>query len=196
MNIKRRPGWVALSLLASSALVLSACGGDDDNDGGTDGGGDLSGDVVIDGSSTVEPLSSAAAELFMGEYNDVAVTVSFSGTGGGFKKFCAGETDISDASRPIKDEEIQLCEQNGIEYSELQIANDALTVVVNPDNDWADCLTVEQLNTIWAEDSTVDNWNQIDPSFPDEPLELHGPGPDSGTFDYFTGEVKIGRAHV
>ena len=113
------------------------------------GGQQLSGPVVIDGSSTVEPLSSAAAELFQGENPGVNVTVGTSGTGGGFEKFCAGETDISDASRPIKDEESAACEANGISYDELQVANDALTVVVNKENTWANCLTVDQLKTIW-----------------------------------------------
>jgi phosphate transport system substrate-binding protein len=104
--------------------------------------------------------------------------------------FCTGATDISDASRPIKDEEIALCESNGIAYEELTVANDGLAVVVNPSNDWADCLTVEQLNKIWAPGSEVDSWKDVDSSFPDEPLTLFGPGTDSGTFDYFTGEIN------
>ena len=136
--------------------------------------------MVIDGSSTVEPLSSAAAELFQGENPGVNVTVGTSGTGGGFQKFCAGETDISDASRPIKDSEKAKCEASGIAYEELQVANDALTVVVNKENTWATCLTVEQLKKIWEPASTVKNWNQVDPTFPNEPLTLYGAGPDSG----------------
>ena len=150
----------------------------------------MSGAVVIDGSSTVEPLSSAAAELFMEQNPDTNVTVGTSGTGGGFEKFCAGETDISDASRPIKESEIEKCKQNNIQYSELIVANDALSVVVNPQNNWATCLTVEQLNKMWAPDSTVNNWNQVDPAFPNEPLKLFGAGSDSGTFDYFTQAIN------
>ena len=136
------------------------------------------------------PLTEAAAELFQEEQPDVQVTVGTSGTGGGFEKFCNGETDISNASRPIKDEEKAACEANGITYQEFQVANDALTVVVNKENDWADCLTVDQLEAIWGPDSTVTNWNQVDPSFPDEALQLFGPGTDSGTFDYFTAEIN------
>jgi phosphate transport system substrate-binding protein len=173
-------------------LLLAACGGEDAGSGGSaeEGGSELSGTIQIDGSSTVAPLSEAAAELFQEENPGVRVVVGTSGTGGGFEKFCAGETDISDASRPIKDEEIAVCEQNGIKYEEITVANDGLAVVVNPENDWAECLTVEQLNTIWAPDSTVKSWKEVDPSFPDEPLNLFGPGTDSGTFDYFTGEIN------
>ena len=149
----------------------------------------MSGAVVVDGSSTVEPLSSAAAELFQGENPDVNVTVGTSGTGGGFQKFCAGETDISNASRAISDSEKELCKAAGISYEELQVANDALTVVMNKENTWATCLTVEQLKSIWEPASTVKNWNEVDPSFPDQALTLYGAGPDSGTFDYFTGAI-------
>ena len=145
--------------------------------------------MLIDGSSTVEPLSSAAAELYQGENPEVNVTVGTSGTGGGFQKFCNGETDISNASRPISDTERQQCEANGIAFQELQVANDALTVVVNPANTWANCLSVEQLRAMWAPDSQVTTWNQVDPSFPAEPLQLFGAGADSGTFDYFTDEI-------
>jgi phosphate transport system substrate-binding protein len=155
----------------------------------------LSGDIEIDGSSTVGPLVQAAAEEFQGTNPDVKVTVGISGTGGGFERFCAGETDISDASRPIKDDEPTegpACAENGVEYVELQVATDALTVVVNPENDWATCLTVDQLATMWGPDAegSVNNWNQVDPSFPDQELVLGGPGTDSGTFDYFTAEIN------
>ncbi len=179
--------------VVAAGLTLSACGGSDDGGSGGSGGGEgetVSGAVVIDGSSTVEPLSSAAAELFMEENPDANVTVGTSGTGGGFEKFCAGETDISDASRPIKDSEIAICKENNIAYTELLVGNDALSVVVNNENDWANCLTVEQLKKIWEPDSKVKNWNQVDPSFPNEPLELFGAGSDSGTFDYFTEKVN------
>ena len=183
-------------MLAVGALtVLSGCGGGGETGSETSaaGGGGaqaLSGSVIIDGSSTVEPLSSAAAELFQGANPDVSVTVGTSGTGGGFQKFCAGETDISDASRAISDSEKEKCDAAGIAYEELQVANDALTVVVSKENTWATCLTVEQLKTIWEPASTVKNWNEVDPSFPNEPLTLYGAGPDSGTFDYFTGAIN------
>ncbi len=171
------------------ALGLAACGGSSAGSSGDDGSG-LSGAVRVDGSSTVAPMSTVAAELFQEANPDVQVTVGTSGTGGGFEKFCNGETDINDASREIKDEEGAACEAKGITYTALEIALDALTVVVNKENTWATCLTTEQLGKIWAPDSTVDNWNQVDPSFPDEKLTLFGPGTDSGTFDYFTDAIN------
>ncbi len=178
----------SLAVMTVGAVMLAACGG---NQNTATGGGDaLEGAVQVDGSSTVAPLSQAAAALYAEEEAGVNVTVATSGTGGGFEKFCNGETDISDASRPIKEDEAAACEENGIGYAELTVANDALTIVVNKDNDWADCLTVEQLKAIWEPGSTVTNWNQIDPSFPDEELVLYGPGTDSGTFDYFTDEIN------
>jgi phosphate transport system substrate-binding protein len=176
------PASVALAL----TFALAACGGQQ----GSAGEG-LSGMVKIDGSSTVEPLSSAAYELYRAEQPGVQVTVGASGTSGGFEAFCAGRTDISDASRPIEADEAKLCEQNGIEYSELQVANDAITVAAHKSVP-VDCLTVEQLNRIWAPESQgrITNWKQVDPSFPDMPLQLFGPGTDSGTFDYFTEEIN------
>jgi phosphate transport system substrate-binding protein len=200
---------ILLSLLVLVlTLAVAACGRDDSeasaNDSppaAADGGDALSGSVEADGSSTVGPLVTAAAEQFQQENPDVQVTVGISGTGGGFERFCAGETDLSNASRPIKDdEEAPICQENGVEYTEFRVATDALTVVVNKDNDWVDCLTVEQLNTIWAPEAEgqITNWNQVDPSFPDEPLVLAGAGTDSGTFDYFTdvinGEEGASRA--
>jgi phosphate transport system substrate-binding protein len=186
-----------LALLLGLAAVLAGCGGGrgDDEAGGeattaASSGGDLSGRIQADGSSTVGPYTTAAAEKFQGEQPDVQITVGVSGTGGGFERFCRGETDISNASRPIKDEEAQICEDTGIEPVEFQVANDALTVVVNTDNDWATCLTTEQLKTIWGPDSKVDNWSEVDSSFPDQQLSLFGPGTDSGTFDYFTDEIN------
>ncbi|MET0741202.1 MAG: PstS family phosphate ABC transporter substrate-binding protein [Candidatus Nanopelagicales bacterium] len=179
------PAAIVLSL----SLALTACGDDDDAGSGSDGES-VSGSVVIDGSSTVFPLTSAAAELFQEENPDVQVSVGTSGTGGGFEKFCAGETDISDASRLIDEDETRTCEENQVEFAQLDVANDALTVIVNTDNDWAECLTTEQLATIWGPDSTVASWNEVDPSFPNEPITLFGPGTDSGTFDYFTAEIN------
>jgi phosphate transport system substrate-binding protein len=189
----------SIALLLALAALLAACGGgrgDDDDDASgttteaTGGDSDLSGRIQIDGSSTVGPFTTAAAERFQQQNPNVQVTVGVSGTGGGFERFCRGETDLSNASRPIKDEEVQLCEDAGVEYVEFQVANDALTVVVNPENDWATCLTVEQLNKMWEPGSKVNNWNQVDPSFPDQGLKLYGAGTDSGTFDYFTGEIN------
>ncbi|MET0886522.1 MAG: PstS family phosphate ABC transporter substrate-binding protein [Mycetocola sp.] len=179
------PAAIVLSL----SLALTACGDDDDAGSGSDGES-VSGSVVIDGSSTVFPLTSAAAELFQEENPDVQVSVGTSGTGGGFEKFCAGETDISDASRLIDEDETRMCEENQVEFAQLDVANDALTVIVNSDNDWAECLTTEQLATIWGPDSKVASWNEVDPSFPNEPITLFGPGTDSGTFDYFTAEIN------
>jgi phosphate transport system substrate-binding protein len=173
------------------ALALSACGGSDEGDAG---GGDsaLSGEVLVDGSSTVQPLTAAAGEFFAEEESGVNVSVGTSGTGGGFEVFCQGETDISNASRPIKDEEAALCEENGVEFTELQVATDALTVVVSADNDFVTCLTTEELATLWGPDAegTVTTWNQVNPEFPAEEIELYGPGTDSGTFDYFTDEIN------
>ncbi len=174
-------------VVATLALTLSACGGQADAGGG-DG---ASGTVAVDGSSTVYPLSSAAAELLNEENPDIKVTVGESGTGGGFEVFCQGKTDISDASRPIEDDEATACADAGVEYTELLVATDALTVVVNNDLD-IDCLTVDQLRTIWepGAEGEITRWNQVDPSFPDEEIALFGPGTDSGTFDYFTDVVN------
>ncbi len=189
-----------IALLLALAATLAGCGGGRDGDdeaGGettsattSESGGDLSGRIQADGSSTVGPYTTAAAESFQDVEPGVQVTVGVSGTGGGFERFCRGETDLSNASRAIKEEEIAACEQEGIEYVEFQVANDALTVVVNTENDWATCLTVEQLKTIWNTGSKVNNWNQVDESFPDQQLKLFGPGTDSGTFDYFTAEIN------
>jgi phosphate transport system substrate-binding protein len=154
----------------------------------------LSGTVTIDGSSTVYPITELVAEEFQLANTGVQVPVAFSGTGGGFKKFCAGETDINDASRPVKaDDEGEgiACEANGIQYVELQVAIDGLTVVVNPDNDFVTCLTVEQLAMIYGPDSPEEiSWRDVDPAFPDEAIERYMPGADSGTFDYFTEEIN------
>ena len=149
----------------------------------------LSGRVEADGSSTVAPLVTLAAERFRKQEPGVKITVGVSGTGGGFERFCAGETDLSDASRAIEDEEKAACAKKRIQIRELQVANDGLTVVVNPDNDWVDCLTVDQLKKIWEPGSKVKSWKDVDDSFPDEKLHLFGPGTDSGTFDYFTGVI-------
>jgi phosphate transport system substrate-binding protein len=181
-------GRAAVPGIAALALLLSACG--DDADAGSDGGGsDVTGSVSVDGSSTVFPMSNAASELMSEEGGQIEVAVASSGTGGGFEKFCAGTTDISDASRPIKeDEEVPVCEENGVEYTELQVATDALTVVVHPDLA-VDCLTTEQLVELWKPGSKINNWSQLDPSFPDQEISLFGPGTDSGTYDYMAADV-------
>ena len=179
--------------VAGAALVLllplAACGG------GGDAAEDpysLSGMVTIDGSSTVFPISEAMAEEFQIANSGVRVTVGISGTGGGFKKFCGGETDISDASRPIKSSEIELCRENGIEAIEIPVAWDGLTVVRNPANDWATCMTVDELKRVWQPGSSITRWNQVRPEWPDEKIKLYGPDTDSGTFDYFT-EAIVGE---
>jgi phosphate transport system substrate-binding protein len=174
--------------MAALALALSACGGQDDSASADEG---TSGSVAVDGSSTVYPLSNAAAELLNEENPDIKVTVGEAGTGGGFEVFCQDKTDISDASRPIEDDEAAVCSDAGIEYTELQVATDALTVVVNKDLP-VDCLTVDQLKMIWEPpaEGKVTNWSQVDPSFPDEEISLFGPGTDSGTFDYFTDVIN------
>lgn len=185
----------ASSALVIGALALSACGGQSsagESTGSGEGSGGMTGSVNTDGSSTVAPLTEAAADLFRGEEAGVNVSVATSGTGGGFKVFCAGETDISNASRAIKDEEAAECEAAGIEYTEIIAANDGLSVIVNPENDWAEDLTVEQLNKIWGPEAEgeITNWNQVDSSFPDQAITLFGAGTDSGTFDYFTDAIN------
>ncbi|MGW3680018.1 PstS family phosphate ABC transporter substrate-binding protein [Streptomyces prasinus] len=178
-------------LTAAVLLAVSACGSAEAGPDGSGGEGKKpSGTVRVDGSSTVAPLSTVAAELFRAENAGVEVTVGTSGTGGGFDKFCHGETDISNASRAIEDVEASACKLKGVEYQELQVAGDGLSVVVGKDNDFVECLTVDQLRMIWEPGSTIDNWNQVDAAFPDRELELFGPGTESGTFDYFTEAVN------
>jgi phosphate transport system substrate-binding protein len=150
----------------------------------------ISGTIEIDGSSTVFPITQAVAEEFQKEHPDIRVNVGVSGTGGGFKRFQVGETDINDASRPIKSSEAEECTNNGIEYIEFTIAIDGLAVMVNPDNTWVDYLTVEELNMIWKPESTVENWDDVRPEWPNEPIRLYGPDTDSGTFDYFTDVIN------
>ena len=203
----RNRRWASiLALLLSFALFAAACGDDDDtttsasddtaaegdatSDTGSGAGGDLSGSVNLDGSSTVGPLSEVAAELFMRENPGVQVSVAISGTGGGFEKFCAGETDGNNASREIKESEIELCESNGIAYDNVQVANDALSAVVHPDFP-EDCITPDQLSQIWDEGSTLSTWDQVDGfDLPSESITLFGPGSDSGTFDFFTEAIN------
>jgi phosphate transport system substrate-binding protein len=187
--VKRTSHRLALASGAVAlALTLAACGGADAGESDSGGESSASGSVAVDGSSTVYPMSVAAQELLSEENPDVQVTVGESGTGGGFEAFCAGETDISDASRPIEEDEIAACEENGIEFTELQVATDALTMVVHPDLA-VDCLTVDQIVDLWGPQATATNWNEIDPSFPDQEISLFGPGTDSGTYDYMAADV-------
>jgi phosphate transport system substrate-binding protein len=180
--------------MALGSLAAAGCGDDDDSGSDTAGGGasgDLSGAILIDGSSTVAPLSSAAAEAFSAENSGVNITVGTSGTGGGFERFCAGETDISDASRAIDEEEVAACESAGVTYQELRVASDGITVVTSAGSD-VGCtnLTLAQLKAVWAPGSKIDNWSQIPgASCNDVPLTLAGPGSQSGTYDFFNEEV-------
>jgi phosphate transport system substrate-binding protein len=183
-------------IVVAIALALAACGNDDSgvpsstpNGDGIDYGS-LSGEIRIDGSSTVFPITEAVAEEFS-KVSDTRVNVAFSGTGGGFEKFCRGETQISDASRPIKEEEIAACADKGIDdILELQVATDALTIVVNKDNDFLDCLNVQQLHDLFAGD--LSNWHELDPTYPDKDIVFYFPDPDSGTFDYFVEAIIDG----
>jgi phosphate transport system substrate-binding protein len=190
---RRRSGRAALLPAAVAVgLGLAGCGGGNQADAQSGADGGVTGEVIVDGSSTVQPLTAAAGELFAEEQGGVNVSVATSGTGGGFEKFCQGQTDISNASRPIKEEEKAVCTENGVEFTELRVATDALTIVTSAENDWLDCITVEELNKIWAPgaEGAVTTWNQVNPAWPAEPLELYGPGTDSGTFDYFTDEIN------
>ncbi|NEX79682.1 PstS family phosphate ABC transporter substrate-binding protein [Bacillus thermocopriae] len=153
----------------------------------------LQGEIKIDGSSTVFPIMEAVVEEYGMEQPGVKVSVASSGTGGGFEAFIAGETDLSNASRPIKDEEKAKLEEKGIDYTELKLAFDGLTVVVNKENDWVDYLTIDELKKIWVEDGTVKKWSDIRPEWPDEEIKLFSPGTDSGTYDYFDEVVLEGK---
>ena len=174
-------GAVVATVVASTAIAGSTAGPTYDLK-------TLSGSITADGSSTVGPYTTAAAELFRrAGASKVRVTVGISGTGGGFERFCKGESDLSNASRPMRVREAQVCKDNNVgSWRAFTVANDALTVVVNPQNTWASCLTVDELKKIWDQGSKVDNWKDVRPGFPDVPLKLFGAGTDSGTFDYFT----------
>lgn len=190
-SIRFVAGCLALSLVACGGggeEQTAAPEGEATEEAAAEAGSGVSGDVLVDGSSTVFPISEAMAEEFMKANPDSRVTVGVSGSGGGFKKFCAGETDVSNASRPIKEEEMEICAEAGIEFVELPVAFDGLSVVVNSDNDWAACLKPDELGKMWepGAEGSISNWNQIRADFPDTELSLYGPGTDSGTYDYFT----------
>jgi len=179
-----------IAILISTSLVLFSCGGKKQEQN------QLTGTINIDGSSTVYPITEAVAEEFKKVYPDVKVAVALSGTGGGFKKFVRGETDINDASRPISHYEDSVAKANGIEYIELIVAYDGLVVVVNPKNTWCNDIKVEELKKIWGPEAQgkITHWNQIRPEWPNQPLHLYGAGVESGTYDYFT-EAIVGKAH-
>lgn len=184
-----RASRLAVAMLGI-ALLGVACGEANGVGGGEGGGGDaLSGEIAIDGSSTVFPIAQAVAEDFQIENPDVKVSVGFAGTGGGFEAFCAGDTEISTASRAIEDEEAQCLEDAGIDYTEFQIAVDGLAIVTNPNTDWVDCMTFEELATIYAPDSKVRTWSEVNPDWPATEIQIYGPDPDSGTYDYLAEEV-------
>lgn len=184
--LSQKNNLFSIALITSLAVGITSCGGSTPT-----------AQVKVDGSSTVFPISEAMAEEFQKANPGIQVTVGVSGTGGGFKKFCAGETDISNGSRPIKESEIELCKKGGIEYIELPIAFDGLSVVVNKDNNFASCLKTAELKKIWepAAQGKINNWNQVRPGFPNQKLGLYGPGTDSGTYDYFMENIvgkKVG----
>ncbi|MGI8511509.1 MAG: PstS family phosphate ABC transporter substrate-binding protein, partial [Solirubrobacteraceae bacterium] len=179
-----------VALLATGALAFGAAACGDDDSGSGSGGKSVSGPVAIDGSSTVFPFAQAAAEQFQAENSGAKVTVGESGTGGGFEKFCAGETDISNASRPIKDdEEVPVCKKNNVKYAEVQVANDGIAVTTNSDLK-IDCMTLDELKKLWNKTSKVKTYKELNPKFPGEQVSLFGPGTDSGTFDFFTKEIN------
>ncbi|MBD1378898.1 PstS family phosphate ABC transporter substrate-binding protein [Metabacillus arenae] len=186
--------FLAMSIMISSLLAFTAAcgnggggaeGGQTEENGGSEEAAALEGEVAIDGSSTVQPIGEAISEEFNMEYADVKAPIGVSGTGGGFERFTAGETDISQASRPIKDEEKAKAEEAGIEYTEFEVAKDGLSVVVNKENDFVDKLSVEDLKKLWIDDGKTKKWSDINPEWPDEEIAFFSPGTDSGTYDYF-----------
>lgn len=184
-----------IAIIISITLLISACGNKKESQKNNAESKQLNGTISIDGSSTVFPVTEAVAEEFRSVQPNVKVTIGVSGTGGGFKKFSRGETNISNASRPIKDKEIEACNENSINYLELEIAYDGLAVLVNPENNWVDSFTIEELKKIWepAAQGKIMKWNQIRPEWPNEEIHLFGPGVASGTYDYFT-EAIVGKS--
>lgn len=188
--------YLASTALLGSAILLGACGADEEEadtsaasetptEQADNGSAQLTGNVAGDGSSTVAPITEALVEEYAAVQKDVRVAVGVSGTGGGFEKFINGETDFSNASRPIKDTEVEKLKEAGVEYTEFELAYDGLSVVVHPENTWANDLTIEQLKQIWVEDGSTKKWSDIDPSWPAEEIVFYSPGSDSGTYDYF-----------
>jgi phosphate transport system substrate-binding protein len=189
--------FVPTALLTVAIFLVVACGESDKSkvdakeiESSQSASKALSGLIEIDGSSTVFPITQAVAEEFNKIHQEVQIPVGVSGTGGGMKRFTVGETSISDASRPIKDKEANATKENGIDFVEVTVAYDGLSIMVNLKNTWVECLTIEHLNKLWRPDNPVNKWNELDPSWPDKTINLYGPGTDSGTFDYFTNEVN------
>ena len=180
--MRKLRGLVSIALTATLALTAVGCSKKDASG--------LTGEIKIDGSSTVAPVSQVVSEYFNEEHRNVRVSVGTSGTGGGFKKFYAKEIDINDASRAIKDEEAKLCEENNVKLEEFEVAYDGIAIAVNPENDWVDDITTEELKKIWEPGSKVKTWKDVNPAWPDKEIKLYGPGTDSGTFDYFTEAVN------
>ena len=182
--------YLVVGLLSALALVMTACGGAQGS-----GGEDVSGNIRIEGSSTVQPITQAAAELFREEYPDARIEVGGAGTSDGFEAFCKGDTQISDASRPIDvAEEVPLCEENGVEFIEIPVAYDGISVVVNKQNDWATDVTSEELKTMWEPqaEGKITQWSRVNPEWPDSELNLYGPGTESGTYEFFN-ETIVGN---
>jgi phosphate transport system substrate-binding protein len=191
---------LALTAMMTGVLAITAACGAQGTEGNKEQAGEevkqLQGEIKIDGSSTVFPIMEAVVEEYSMQQPNVKVPVGSSGTGGGFEAFIAGETQLSNASRPIKDEEKAALEEKGIEYTEIQLAFDGLSVVVNKDNDWVESLTIEDLQKIWIEDGTTKKWSDINPDWPAEEIKLYSPGTDSGTFDYFDEVILDGKPIV
>ncbi len=189
--------WLTVASLSALALVVAACGGGGGNEsgGGTGGGAGGDNEIAVQGSSTVGPVTQAAANAFAEENPDARISIGTGGTGNGFEAFCAGDTDISDASRPIdQEEELPTCRDNGVEFITLPIGLDGIAVVANPENDWAQNVTLDELSTMWSPDSegSVSTWQDVRSDWSDNELQLFGPGTESGTFDFFT-ETVVGE---
>ncbi|MED3985357.1 PstS family phosphate ABC transporter substrate-binding protein [Peribacillus simplex] len=184
----RRFKFMAMTAVMGGVIAVAAgCGSDDTKTSSSEGkgSGQLQGEVITDGSSTVFPIMEAVAEEYMGTQPDVKVSVGSSGTGGGFKKFIAGDTDLANASRPVKEEESALLDENGVKYTELKLAFDGISIVANKDNEFIDSLTVEELQKLWVDNGKVKKWSDIRPEWPKEEIKFYSPGTDSGTYDYF-----------
>ncbi len=191
MGKNTRGRQLLLALVGVLALLLAACGGAEPpaSQGGVEAGGEAAGTIAIDGSSTVAPLTEAVSEEFRNEAPGVTVNIGTSGTGGGFERFCGtGDIQIADASRPIERDEMDLCAQNGIEYTELRVGTDALTMVTNSSTNFVDCLTTDEVVKIWGPQAAT-SWDQVRPGFPAEPIQVFAPGADSGTYDFFNETV-------
>ncbi|WP_260284702.1 PstS family phosphate ABC transporter substrate-binding protein [Peribacillus aracenensis] len=185
--MRRFKGMAMTVMMGGVIAVAAGCGSDDTKTSSSEGKGSsqLQGEVITDGSSTVFPIMEAVAEEYMGTQPDVKVSVGSSGTGGGFKKFIAGDTDLANASRPVKEEESALLDEKGVKYTELKLAFDGISIVANKDNEFIDSLTVEELQKLWVDNGKVKKWSDIRPEWPKEEIKFYSPGTDSGTYDYF-----------